>query len=429
MRVVIFISLVVILLISIFFVFFTPKDSGEKKIINIISSVLSEKSENRNSFQKKDDIMKKFGTDRLVFLILGLDHNWVEGHKPTSQGARSDAIILVTLDLYNQQVRLLSIPRDLRIYYKDYGYYDKINSAVVLGGAKLTRKIISELFGVHIDYTITIKQQAIKNLVDCIGGVYIDVEKDMFYEDRWGNLSINLKKGRQLLNGEQVIGYMRFRMDEEGDLGRIRRQNQAITQIMEQLPSKLNSSNIMSIIDNVLPYIQTDLNKEKIILLVKYMSSFKISYRSYKLPVISMEIDGVSYVQTQDYKEVIKAWYRGYQKLGIINACHVNNNMDVYNKYIHGSKFYLNGTEFFDEYIPISIILQKEETEKNSLYYILPFGKVMTLKEFIYNRYIDTKSEIYIRKTFLYDTEISKLMNFYNSNDVILILGEDSVGK
>ncbi|MCS7243823.1 MAG: LCP family protein [Candidatus Calescibacterium sp.] len=402
---------------------------GDGSIKDIISEVFKKGEDLKNSEDKKNELMKKIGVKKLVFLVLGMDYNWVDGHKPTSKGARSDTIILVTMDLYNQEVRLLSIPRDLRVYYDEFGYYEKINAAVVLGGSSLTRKIISNLFGVHIDYVFIIKQQAIKNLVDSVGGVYIDVEKDMFYEDKWGNLRIDLKHGRQLLNGEQVIGYMRFRMDEEGDLGRMRRQNQAISQIMQQLPSKINSSNIFSVINNVLPYVQTDMKKEKIMLLINFMANFSIDYKSYRLLVEPVDIDGVSYVELKDYKETIKAWYRGYEKLGILNACSVDNNMEIFNKYIYGSNFYLNASDYLDDYVPFSIILHKDDNGKSSLYYKLPFGKSMTLKEFIYNRYVNSTSEIYLKKSFLYDNEISKLRDFYVSNDVVLILGEDSIEK
>lgn len=416
------------LLLIVFIVFLLlGKKNNNDNMISIFSKVFnSEKKENK--VKEKDELIKKIGSNKLVFLVLGLDYNWVEGHKPTSKGARSDTIILVVTDLYNQEVRLMSIPRDLRVYYDDQGYYDKINAAIVIGGPQLTKKIISNLLSVHIDYVFVIKQQAIKNIVDSIGGVYIDVEKDMSYEDKWGNLKIDLKKGRQLLNGDQVIGYMRFRMDEEGDLGRIRRQNQAIIEIMNQLPSKINSSNILKILESVLPYIQTDLTKEKIMLLVNFMSNFSFSYRSYKLPVNAIEIEGVSYVELVDYKDVVNAWYKGYQKLAILNACQEDNNSKIFDTYIKGSKFYLNSSDYLDDYIEYTVILQKGE-EKNSLYYRLPFGKAMTLKEFIYNRYIYTASQIYLKKNYLYENEIKKIRDNFINNDVVLILGEDSVGK
>jgi LCP family protein required for cell wall assembly len=373
----------------------------------------------------KTEFLKRIGSSKLVFLLLGLDYNWTKDHNPTSEGARSDTIILITLDLYNQELRLLSIPRDLRVYYEDYGYYDKINAAITLKGPQLTKKIISQMFSIHIDNIIVIRQLAIKNLVDSVGGVYIEVEKDMYYQDNWGNLKIDLKKGKHLLNGEQVIGYMRFRMDEEGDLGRIRRQNKAIIEIMKQLPSKINSTNLLTVINSVLPYVNTDLSKEKIILLAEYAKNFSLDYKYYKLRVNPVEIEGISYVELLDNKDLIKAWYSGYQKIGILNACSKDNNQQIFDEYLKNS-FYLNSSDYLDEFIPYSIIIQKEENKKNTLYYKLPFGKIFTLKSFLYSRYIDNSSEIYISNKELYAREKEKIEEFYNNNYVVLILGEDS---
>ena len=64
--------------------------------------------------------------------------------------------------------------------------------------------------------------QGIQQLVDKIGGIEVTVEKDMNYIDQAGDLYIDIKKVK-LLNGEQIVQYLRFRYDDEGDIGRIRR--------------------------------------------------------------------------------------------------------------------------------------------------------------------------------------------------------------
>ncbi|MEN3014939.1 MAG: LCP family protein [bacterium] len=416
--------LVVILLLSISTIVYYRLNMTQENIGKVFKDSFKQVENLENVKQK---VINKFGNSKIVFLVLGLDHNWVEGHLPTSEGARSDTIILVTLDLYNQELRLLSIPRDLRVYYKDYGYYDKINAAIVVGGPRLTKRIVSETLSVYIDYIVVIKQKAIKNLVDCIGGVYIDVEKDMFYEDRWGNLRVDLKKGRQLLNGEQLIGYIRFRMDEEGDIGRIRRQNQAIIEIMQQLPNKVSKDNIMKILSDVLPYIQTDLDKEKILLLFELSKISNLKYRSYKLPIRTLDIEGVSYVELEKHSDVVKGWYKGYDKLAIVNACRVDNTYQIYDKYIAGSKYILNSSTYLDSYLPFSIVLSKNGD--NPLYYRIPFGKAMSVKDFIYNRYVDSSSQIYSANRDIYQSEIREIRKLIYDNDVILILGDDSIDK
>lgn len=186
---------------------------------------------------------------------------------------------------------------------------------------------------------------------------------------------------------------------------------------------------MFKIINNVLPYIDTDLDKEKIMILVDFMSDFSVSYKFYKLPVNPVEIEGISYVELMDnYKEAIIAWYKGYERLSILNACSNDNNKQIFDKYIKNGKFYLISNEYLDDYIPISVIIKKTN-EKPSLYYRLPFGKIMDLSEFLYNRYIYTGSEIYLHKRELYSTEVEKIKRFYDNSDVLLILGEDSVEK
>src|SRR4029079_567203 len=87
-----------------------------------------------------------------------------------------------------------------------------------------TLETVDQFLGIRIDYYVLVKLGAMQQFVDKIGGVPVDVEKDMDYEDRWGHLFIHLKKGLQTLNGQQMEGYMRFRHDAESDYGRMRRQ-------------------------------------------------------------------------------------------------------------------------------------------------------------------------------------------------------------
>jgi LCP family protein required for cell wall assembly len=392
---------------------------------NIFSFLFDDK----NKELLKKDYVKVFGTKKIVFLILGSDYNWTSDHKPTSEKTRTDTIILATLDIYNNELRLLSIPRDLRVYYDEpYNYYDKINAANAIEGPRLTKKIISNLFNIHIDYIILIKQKAIKELVDSIGGVYINVEKDMNYNDNWGNLHINLKKGYQLLNGDQVIGYMRFRMDEEGDLGRIRRQQQAIKEILSQLKDKINISNLYVIIDKVLPYIQTDLNKQNIINLVDYLKNNSIKMKTYTLPVVTNDIEGISYVELAgDYKKAIEAFYKGYPIISVFNGTdydnYILNKLNDY--YSIDKRFYIIKSDYADDYYNQTIIITTDKSKNSKLYYVIPVCKVFNVQEFIYNKYYNTKSDIYLVNKNLYEQSKNLLLNAINKSDEVLILGND----
>jgi LCP family protein required for cell wall assembly len=423
-----FLGLIVLFLLGFSLGIFIGKKiiNNSKKQDNNIFSFLFD---NKNKEKVKKDYVKVFGTKKIVFLILGSDYNWTSDHKPTSEKTRTDTIILATLDIYNNELRLLSIPRDLRVYYDEpYNYYDKINAANAIEGPKLTKKIISNLFNIHIDYIILIKQKAIKELVDSIGGVYINVEKDMNYNDNWGNLHINLKKGYQLLNGDQVIGYMRFRMDEEGDLGRIRRQQQAIKEILSQLKDKINISNLPAIIDKVLPYVQTDLNKQNIINLVDYLKNNSIKMKTYTLPVVTNDIEGISYVELAgDYKKAIEAFYKGYPIISVFNGTdcdnYILNKLNDY--YSIDKRFYIIKSDYADDYYNQTIIITTDKSKNSKLYYVIPVCKVFNVQEFIYNKYYNTKSDIYLVNKNLYEQSKDLLLNAINKSDEVLILGND----
>jgi LCP family protein required for cell wall assembly len=174
--------------------------------------------------------------DRLNILCLGLDRNWTNQGLPYTKGTRSDTMIIVSLDLRKRSVAALSIPRDSRVQVPDYGLH-KINEAHMLGGIDLTIDTVREFLEIPIDYYIRVKLGAVEKVVDALGGVQVHVEKDMKYDDNWGQLHIDLKEGDQLLTGKQVEGYMRYRHDAEGDFGRMRRQQQVMRAIAQQLKS------------------------------------------------------------------------------------------------------------------------------------------------------------------------------------------------
>ena len=138
---------------------------------------------------------------------------------------RSDTLMVVAIDEDDNRAALLSVPRDTRVAITGHGY-DKINHAYAFGGRELTQKIIEQFLGVPIHHYVLIDTRAFERIIDAVGGVDINVEKRMFYEDPWddnGGLVIDLYPGEQHLDGYGAEQYVRYR-DGEGDLGRIRRQ-------------------------------------------------------------------------------------------------------------------------------------------------------------------------------------------------------------
>ena len=132
-----------------------------------------------------------------------------------------DVIILTSIDLVKGHINIMQIPRDT---YFDYGNGDhnKINGApYVLGVSSFANKLADAL-GINIDFYLALDLQTLKEMVDMISGVEIDIPKDMDYDDPSQNLSIHLKAGRNTLNGEEALGFIRYRSGYvTGDIGRL----------------------------------------------------------------------------------------------------------------------------------------------------------------------------------------------------------------
>jgi len=153
-------------------------------------------------------------------LVLGLDE--VEGR------SRSDIIIVAQVN--PDGVQLVSIPRDLRVKFPD-GQLRKVNAAYSLGGVALAREVVAGFLGVELPYYAVVDYDGFETVVDLLGGVEIEVEKRMVYEDEAQGLQIDLEPGPQTLDGAQALQYVRYR-DESGDLDRINRQQKLLRAVL-----------------------------------------------------------------------------------------------------------------------------------------------------------------------------------------------------
>lgn len=200
------------------------------------------------------------GNERMNILCLGIDYNRDSKGIEYTKGARSDTMFVVSIDPKGETLNVVSIPRDCYVYLGDEYGYDKINAAYMYGGVELSKKVVSEFLGVPIHHYVIIKVYGASQLVDALGGLIVDVEKDMDYDDNWGKLHIHLKAGEQLLKGDQAVGYARFRMDAESDRGRIRRQQQVMAAVLKRIKDPMVVMRLQSIVKAVKQNLDTDLS-------------------------------------------------------------------------------------------------------------------------------------------------------------------------
>jgi len=204
------------------------------------------------------DVTSAFHKRRLNFLVLGTQED--EG--------TTDTVILAHLDLDRRIATLISVPRDAWVPIPGHGH-QKINAAYAYGGGPLTARLVGNLTGAHVDATIAIDPSGAKQIVDAMGGLNIDVERDMDYDDNFGNLHIHLKKGEQFLGGGGVLEYMRFRHDSESDFGRMRRQQQVLHEIVRELGAPQNWPKIPRLIALARKDVRTPLSDAQLQALVE----------------------------------------------------------------------------------------------------------------------------------------------------------------
>jgi polyisoprenyl-teichoic acid--peptidoglycan teichoic acid transferase len=196
------------------------------------------------------------GKERVNIVLLGGDARGLE----KGQVARSDSMLVVSVDPVTKRAHLLSILRDT---YTDIPGHsrNRINTAITLGGPPLAMKTIGELLGLQIHYFVYADFEGFKALVDSIGGVDYDVEKNMKYTDNAdGNrYDIDLKKGFQHLNGDQALQYVRFRHDAMSDFTRTERQRNFMKVVASKLQSTWNIVRMREILESVQPHIETNM--------------------------------------------------------------------------------------------------------------------------------------------------------------------------
>jgi LCP family protein required for cell wall assembly len=207
-------------------------------------------------------------------LVMGIDRVADSKQNPEIRfSGRSDTMLLVRFDPQDHSLKILSIPRDSRVGLPN-GSYDKINSANAIGGIPFTKEVIEgNLDGITIDKYIRVTTNAFKDLVDLIGGVEVYVPMDMRYTDKTQGLYIDLKEGKQTLNGNQAEQFARFRHDNLGDIGRVQRQQILLKALREKLQSPQAMFKIPQGLKLLQQEVDSDLTQEEIFSLVAYSLS------------------------------------------------------------------------------------------------------------------------------------------------------------
>ena len=217
------------------------------------------------------------GTQGLISTVMGQTQEEIKNLQPFSAlllGSSQNMTDTIMVFKYNPQTQnayLISIPRDTFIGddKNSARAADKINSVYQGNYPEKTLAAVNKVTGLDLEYYVLVDTEALKALVDAIGGVYFDVPIDMKYTDKKQGLYINLKAGYQLLDGDKAEQVVRFRHNQDGtsydfeygdnDTGRMKTQRNFLKSVMKQTLTPTNILKIGDFIDIAQTYVKTNI--------------------------------------------------------------------------------------------------------------------------------------------------------------------------
>lgn len=257
--------------------------------------------------------------NEVLFVLLGVDAKDVKN----SKGTRTDTIMVFKINFDTGAINLLSIPRDTRVLIN--GNMDKINHAHSNGGVKLTMKTIRDFLNLDIDYFVKVDYEIVKDMVDAIGGVEIDVPQRMEYieyDPSVPPLNINIKKGLQVLDGKNAHDFLRWRTNNNmtrgypmGDIGRIQAQQYFMKELIKQTLKPKNIIKLPKLIEAYSENVETNIPLS--VMAKGAMSAKKIDVENMKTATIPgefLDLNSVSYwkYSENDTKIMVEEMFAEY---------------------------------------------------------------------------------------------------------------------
>ena len=353
------------------------------------------------------------GTQGLVATAMGQTLEEIEKLEPFSalllgsSQNMTDTIMIFKYNPSTQQAYLISLPRDTYTgYNKDNATSsDKINCLYQGQYPEKTLNAVNRVTGLDLKYYVIVDTEALKSLVDAIGGVYFDVPIDMKYTDKKQGLYINLKAGYQLLDGNKAEQVVRFRHNQDGstydfeygdnDTGRMKTQRNFIKAVMEQTLKPSNILKLGNIIDIAQTYVKTNIPIDIIKQYVAPAVNFNVNnLETGTIPGVNEKCNGVwvfiaNKYRTQTYLNEMDNKLTGIDEISeedlentnieILNGSGKSTNLSTVKKILTDAGFTISKTEEINSTEKTSII-NKSEVEKNitlSIQALIEAGEIL----------------------------------------------------
>ncbi len=210
-----------------------------------------------STLSANEELKEEFEEEKIVNLaFFGVD-------SPTNQG-RSDAILVVSADIREGEVKMVSIARDTYVAVPGYGN-TKITHAYAYGGAELAIQTLNENFGLDITDYVTVNFDQLADVIDAFGGIDLEVTEEERYQ-----INAYLREGEPLresgmvhLNGPQAVSYSRIRKIG-GDDARTERQRKVLTCLFEKA-QEISPLQYPVMVKNFAPLVETSLTNQEIL--------------------------------------------------------------------------------------------------------------------------------------------------------------------
>lgn len=250
----------------------------------------------------------------------------VDSRADSYTNTRSDAMMVLSYNPSKKSVTISSIVRDTYAFIdQDHGY-QKINHAYAYGGPSLAVQAINQNFDLDIQKYVSVNFNAVQAFIDKIGGIEVDIQNyeineinrvilEMQREGVFQTAPTLSYTGTQTLNGQQAVAYMRIRKVGNGDFERMERQRRVINLTIEKALS-MNPVKLVGLVNELLPYIKTNLTATEIIELGKQILLSGINeVKQLQLPNTEMSwggklSDGVYYLVPRTLKDNIVWWHQ-----------------------------------------------------------------------------------------------------------------------
>ncbi|MEA4847595.1 MAG: LCP family protein [Clostridiaceae bacterium] len=229
----------------------------------------------------------------------------------------ADTIMLVSFDPEDGAADVISVPRDTYIERKGHkiSANNKINSSYGRGGADNVAESVAALTGVNVHYYAEVDYEAVKALVDAIGGIKVTIPMDMNYDDPADDLHIHFEKGQVVSKGEDIIKLLRYRKNnkgggyKDGDLGRVKMQQEIVKLGIEKVLRGNIVTNFLKLQDPVKEYVKTNMSpKQMMYYITKAKKIKKENVSLYTIPGRADTINKLSFyvVNMEKMEELLK---------------------------------------------------------------------------------------------------------------------------